>query len=298
MALRIGVDLGGSKIALAVLGPRGEVCWERRIATPQDDYPAILEAVARLIAAAEADVGARCSVGIGTPGAISPTSGLLRNANTTCLNQTPFKRDLEQRLGREVRMANDANCFALSEASDGAAKGAAAAFGVILGTGVGGGLVIHGRLLVGANAIGGEWGHTPLPAPLADELPGPPCYCGRRGCIETWLSGPALEREFARLAQRRLPADGIAACARAGDPDAEAALQRYEQRLARGLAQVINIVDPDVIVLGGGLSNIERWYENVPALLPAHVFSEHVATRLLPPVHGDASGVRGAARLW
>jgi fructokinase len=296
--MRLGIDLGGTKIAVAVLDEQGGIALQRRIDTPRGQYAATLDSIAGLIAAAEQELGERCSIGVGTPGAVSPTSGLLRNCNSTWLNFKPFKADLEQRLGREIRVANDANCFALSEASDGAASDAAVVFGVILGTGVGGGLVVNKRPLPGVNAIGGEWGHNPLPAPQPDELPGPDCYCGRRGCIEKWLAGPALERDFAELAGATLSARAIVARANGGDARAESALQRYEDRLARSLAHVINIVDPDAIVLGGGLSNVERLYRNVPSLWGGHVFSDHVATRLLPPVHGDASGVRGAAWLW
>ena len=295
---RLGIDLGGTKIAVAVLDEQGEVALQGRVDTPRDQYDATLERIAELIAAAEQKVGERCTVGVGTPGAVSPTSGLLRNCNSTWLNFKPFKADLEQRLGREIRVANDANCFALSEASDGAARDADVVFGVILGTGVGGGLVVDKRPVIGVNAIGGEWGHNPLPAPQPDELPGPACYCGRRGCIENWVAGPSLERDFAERAGETLSAAVIVARAGEGDPAAEAAMQRYEDRLARALAHVINIVDPDAFVLGGGLSNVKRLYENVPALWGAYVFSEHVATQMLPPVHGDDSGVRGAAWLW
>jgi len=296
--MRLGIDLGGTKIAVAVLDEGGETALARRIDTPRGQYEATLDSIADLIAAAERELGERCSIGVGTPGAVSPTSGLLRNCNSTWLNFKPFKADLEQRLGREIRVANDANCFALSEASDGAARDADVVFGVILGTGVGGGLVVGKRPLLGVNNIGGEWGHNPLPAPQPDELPGPDCYCGRRGCIEKWLAGPALERDFAELAGESLSAQAIVSRAVAGDAQAESVMQRYESRLARSLAQVINIVDPDAIVLGGGLSNVKRLYRGVTDLWSAHVFSDHVATRLLPPVHGDASGVRGAAWLW
>jgi len=295
---RLGIDLGGTKIAVAVLDERGEIALQRRIDTPREQYHATLDSIAGLITAAERELGEHCSIGVGTPGAVSPTTGLLRNANSTWLNFKPFKTDLEQRLGREIRVANDANCFSLSEASDGAASDADVVFGVILGTGVGGGLVVNKRLVIGVNAIGGEWGHNPLPAPQPDELPGPDCYCGRRGCIENWLAGPALERDFAQRFGERLTADAIAARAAEGDVHAESALHRYEERLARSLAHVINIVDPDAIVLGGGLSNIERLYRSVPVMWTEHVFSDHVATRLLPPLHGDAGGVRGAAWLW
>jgi fructokinase len=237
-------------------------------------------------------------VGIAMPGAISPATGLVKNANSTCLIGHRLDADLEAALGRPVRLANDANCFALSEASDGAAAGAHVVFGVILGTGVGGGIVVGGKVLVGPNAIAGEWGHSPLPAPRDDERPGPPCYCGRRGCIETFLSGPALSRDHRDATGRDWTAAQLAEAADAGDVRAVAALTRYAERLARGLAGVINLLDPDVIVLGGGLSGMTRLYGEVPRRWAEHVFSDHVATRLVPPMHGDSSGVRGAAWLW
>jgi fructokinase len=246
----------------------------------------------------EHETGRRGSVGIGTPGALSPASGLMRNSNSMELNGKPVRSDLETLLGREVRIANDANCFALSEAVDGAAAGAACVFGVIIGTGVGGGVVLHGRVWNGRNAIGGEWGHNPLPWPGEDELPGPDCYCGRRGCIETFLSGPGLERDYAALAGQPLRVPEIAALGGKLDAVAETALHRYEQRLARALAHIINVLDPDTIVLGGGVSNLERLYRNVPALWGGYIFSDVVTTQLLPPKYGAASGVRGAAWLW
>jgi fructokinase len=295
--VRIGVDLGGTKIEVIALDPAGEPLLRHRVAAPQGDYEATLMAVAGLVAEVEEALGARGVVGIGTPGAVSPFTGLLRNANSTWLNGRPLRRDLERVLGRPVAMANDANCFALSEATDGAGEGAQVVFGVIVGTGVGGGIVVHGRVLTGAHAIAGEWGHNPLPWPRDDERPGPACYCGRRGCIETWLSGPGLAREFRERTGRDLTPPRIVEAAAAGDGEAEAALARYEDRMARGLAHIINVLDPDVIVLGGGLSNIERLYENVPRRWGDYVFSDRVQTRLLPPVHGDSSGVRGAAWL-
>lgn len=297
--LRLGIDLGGTKIEILALAEDGRVLLRRRVATPQGDYAATVAAVADLVAAAEAELGERGTVGIGMPGAESRVSGLIKNANSTCLIGQPLRRDLEARLGREVRLANDANCFALSEAVDGAAAGAEVVFGVILGTGCGAGVVVGGRVLTGANAIAGEWGHNPLPWPRDHERPGPACYCGKHGCLETWLSGPGLARDLTQvLLGSALTAQAIAARAEAGDPDCQAALERYEDRLARGLAQVINVLDPDVIVLGGGLSNMARLYHNVPRRWGAYVFSDHVATRLVPPRHGDASGVRGAAWLW
>ena len=288
--MRIGVDLGGTKIEIIALGEDNSVLLRERVATPQGDYRATLTAIAGLVAQAEGKVGVRGTVGVGIPGAESRTSGLIKNANSTCLIGQPLKRDLEVLLQRDVRIANDANCFALSEAVDGAGAGASVVFGVILGTGVGGCIVIDGKVLTGANAIAGEWGHNylpPDPLPWAGGDVGPPlrgsgaepaCYCGRRGCIETYLSGPALAAD--------------------GGADDDAAMARYESRLALALAQVINILDPDVIVLGGGLSNLDRLYQSVPRLWGEHVFSDTVATRLLKHRHGDSSGVRGAAWLW
>ncbi|HEY3488174.1 MAG TPA: ROK family protein [Gammaproteobacteria bacterium] len=298
MGIRIGIDLGGSKIEGIALSPDGAVRAQRRVETPRGDYRKILRAIADVVIQLEAESGERGSIGIGTPGALSPASGLLRNSNSTELNGQAVHGDLEKLLGREIRIANDANCFALSEAVDGAAAGAGCVFGVILGTGVGGGIVVHGRVLHGRNAIGGEWGHNPLPWPQDDELPGTACYCGKHGCIETFLSGPGLQRDYAGLSGTERAASEIAVLSERHDTVAEAALRRYEQRLARALAQVINILDPDIIVLGGGLSNLERLYRNVPALWGAYVFSDVVATRLVPPKYGAASGVRGAAWLW
>ncbi len=296
--MRIGIDLGGTKIEGLALADDGRELDRRRIPAPRGNYEDSVRAVASLAAAIESTVNARGSVGIGVPGAISPATGLIKNANSTWLNGRPLQIDLAQAIGREVRLANDANCFALSEATDGAAAGARVVFGVIIGTGTGGGLVIDRQLVAGANAIAGEWGHNPLPAPDDDERPGPPCYCGRSGCIETFLSGPALARDHIALGGGELTAAEIAARADQGDPRASACLDRYARRFARAIASVINIVDPDAIVLGGGLSNIARLYELVPGLWGAHVFSDRVETRLLRAAHGDASGVRGAAWLW
>ncbi|MGE5467768.1 MAG: ROK family protein [Ignavibacteria bacterium] len=293
--MRIGIDLGGTKIEIVALGDNGAELLRRRVATPQGDYPATVAAVAALVRDAEAELGREGSVGVGIPGAESHVSGLIKNANSTWLIGRPLRQDLGTALGREVRLANDANCFALSEAADGAAAGAAVVFGVILGTGVGGGIVVGGRVLAGANGIAGEWGHNRLPG---DEEVWPGCYCGRSGCVETFLSGPGLARDHARQTGEALDPTGIVARAAAGDPACEATLRRYEERLARALAVVINILDPDAIVLGGGLSNLERLYANVPRLWGAQVFSDHVATRLLKNRHGDSSGVRGAAWLW
>ncbi|HSS29207.1 MAG TPA: ROK family protein [Usitatibacter sp.] len=296
--MRIGVDLGGTKIEAAALDPAGGIVARRRVATPVGDYDATVEAVGALVDAMEAEAGRRARVGIATPGARSLATGLMKNCNSTCLNGRPLEEDLEKRLGREVRMANDANCFALSEAVDGAGKGARVVFGVILGTGVGGGIVVDRRAIDGANAIAGEWGHNPLPLPTAHDHPLPSCYCGRRGCVETYLSGPALAADHALATGEGLDAEGIAARAAAGDARCAQTIERYAERLARALAGVVNMLDPDVIVLGGGLSSIDALYDRVPGLWRAHVFSDQVRTRLVRPVHGDSSGVRGAAWLW
>ena len=292
--MRLGVDLGGSKIEIIALGDDGGVLLRERVATPQGDYVATVMAVAGLVATAERKLDARGSVGVGIPGAELRASGLIKNANSTCLIGRPLKHDLEQALRREVRLANDANCFALSEAADGAGIGAQVVFGVILGTGVGGGIVVEGKILSGANAIAGEWGHNPMPGEQQKDT----CYCGRKDCVELYLSGPGLAADHRRATGSDVSAVEIANCAAVGDAGCEATLQRYEVRLACALSQVINILDPDVIVLGGGLSNMERLYENVPRLWGKHVFSDQVATKLLKHRHGDSSGVRGAAWLW
>lgn len=297
MSKAIGIDLGGTKIEIIALGEDGTELIRRRRPAPRDDYRATIEAIAGLIAGVEAELGETCTVGIGHPGAISPATGRLKNCNSTWLNGQSFDADMEKRLGRRIAFANDANCLGLSEATDGAGAGAAVVFTVILGTGVGGAIVMNGRVLSGANAIGGEWGHNPLPWPKDDERPGPDCYCGLRGCIETWLSGGGLASEHQRRTGEAIQAPEIIARADAGDPHAEATLQIYEDRLARGLASIINVIDPDVIVLGGGVSNVQRLYENVPRLWSRYAFSDQVATQLKPPMHGDSSGVRGAAWL-
>lgn len=296
--MRIGIDLGGTKIEIIALDDGGQTLARRRVATPQGDYAGTVAAVAGLVLGVEAELGRRGTVGVGMPGAPSRRSGLIKNANSTCLIGRPLAADLAAALGREVRLANDANCLALSEAGDGAAAGAEVVFGVIIGTGVGGGIAVRGQVVEGLNAIAGEWGHNPLPLPAGADLPLPPCYCCRAGCIETYLSGPGLASVHARERGRRLSPEAIVAAAAAGDPACEASLQAYEGRLARALAGVINILDPDVIVLGGGLSNLARLYESVPRLWLPHVFSDAVATRLVPALHGDSSGVRGAAWLW
>jgi len=324
--LRFGVDLGGTKIELIALDAGGREILRRRVPTPQHDYFATVAAVAALIQPAETELGQRGSVGVGTPGARSPATGLMKNCNSTCLNGKPLQQDLERALKRDVRLANDANCLALSEAADGAAAGADTVFGVILGTGVGGGVVVRGHVLNGVNAIAGEWGHSPLPwfqfaaAPSDRASTGqhpatgeailhpwpnpreldaaPACYCGKKGCIETWLSGPGFAADHVRYGGEDLPAHEIAQLANAGYGPCSATLARYEERLARALAGVINLLDPDVIVLGGGLSNIARLYDSVPRLWPRYVFSDRIDTKLVPPRHGASSGVRGAAWLW
>jgi fructokinase len=297
MTLALGIDLGGTKIEIIALADSGAVLLRRRRRSPQGSYADTLNAIRALVLEAEAELGLEGTLGLGTPGAISPASGLLKNSNSTWLSGRPLDRDLAALLERPIALANDADCLALSEATDGAAAGAPSVFAVILGTGVGGGLAIHGRVLAGPNAIAGEWGHNPLPWPGPSELPGPPCYCGLRGCIETWLSGPGLARDYRAATGIERLSPAIVAAAAGGDEEAEAALRRYEDRLARGLATVINLLDPATIVLGGGVSNLGRLYTSVPALWQRYVFSDTVRTRLVPPVHGDSSGVRGAAWL-
>jgi fructokinase len=297
-SLRLGIDLGGSKIEIVALDASGTERLRRRVPTPKEDYAATLASVAALVGAAERDLQASGTVGIGTPGSISRANGLLRGSNSVCLNGQPIRHDLEAVLGRPVRITNDANCFALSEATDGAGAGAGVVFGAILGTGVGSGIVVHGRVLDGPNAIAGEWGHNPLPWPRDDERPGLRCFCGQHGCIETFVSGPGLARDHEAVTGEPLDVPQIVTGAAAGEASCNATLERYEGRLARALAHVINIVDPDVVVLGGGLSNIERIYENVPRLWGRWVFSDRVDTRLARNAHGDSSGVRGAAWLW
>lgn len=296
--IKIGIDLGGTKIELIALDGTGVELMRRRVATPQGDYPATLECIHRMVLEAWEKLGEEASLGFGTPGAISKATGLLKNSNSTCLNGKPLLEDLQIALGRPIRIANDADCFALSEATDRAAAGAGIVFGVILGTGVGAGIVINGRLLSGPNAIAGEWGHNPLPWPRDDERPGPSCYCGLQGCIETFLSGPGLSRSHFESTRQRLTAVEIVNHAEKGDVGCERSLKIYEDCLARALAHIINILDPDVIVLGGGLSNILRLYANIPKLWGRYVFSDRVDTLLVPPKYGDSSGVRGAAWLW
>jgi fructokinase len=286
MSLRIGIDIGGTKIEALALDPTGREVFRKRAPTPRGDYAATIAVVASLVN--EAGEG---TVGVGIPGALSRVTRLVKNANSTWLIGKPLKQDLEKALHRQIKIENDANCFALSEAVDGAGKGAAVVFGVILGTGVGGGIVVDGKVLQGANAIAGEWGHNPLPLPNANDLPLPGCYCGRAGCIETYLSGPGLSRDHEQATGKRRSPEEIVSL---GDQS----LERYVERLARALACVINVLDPDVIVLGGGMSNVATLYTEVPRLWSRYVFSDRVATRLARPVHGDSSGVRGAAWLW
>jgi fructokinase len=292
---RLGIDLGGTKTEIAALGKQGEVLLRTRIPTPRG-YDAVVAAIAGLVRQVEADLGGTGTVGVGIPGSISPATGLVRNANSNTLNGHPFDRDLTSALGREVRVANDANCFALSEAVDGAGAGREVVFGVIIGTGCGGGVIVGGRVLNGLNGVGGEWGHNPLPWPVATEVPGPQCWCGQHGCLETMLAGPGLAADCDGPGAH--DASTIPARARAGDAVAQAALNRHTDRLARALAQVVNLLDPDAIVLGGGLSNMEHLYVDVPRLLPRHVFSDVCTTPVLKNLHGDSSGVRGAAWLW
>lgn len=297
--MRIGIDLGGTKIEAIAIDAQGAEKFRRRVATPQGDYDGTVRAVVNLVKQIETELHlCDAKVGIGMPGALAPGSGMIKNSNSVCLNGKPFDRDMAKALGRPVKLANDANCFTLSEATDGAAAGAEVVFGVIIGTGTGGGIVAHGKILSGPNAIAGEWGHNPLPWPRDEERPGYKCYCGKSGCIETFLSGPGIARDF--LAATGKPATGseISNLAAQNDASAEVCFQRYEDRLARGLSSIINVLDPDVIVLGGGVSNNIRLYENVPRLWSKYVFSDRVATKLVKAKHGDSSGVRGAAWLW
>lgn len=296
--MRIGVDLGGTKIEVIALDNSGQALLRYRVPTPAGDYDQTVHAVGDLVRDVERKLGKSGTVGIATPGALSTRSDLLKNSNSTVLNGRPLRHDIAEYLDRPIRMENDANCFTLSEAADGAATGAYAVFGVILGTGVGGGLVVNGQLLAGRNRIAGEWGHNPLPWPAQNELPGHPCYCGKAGCIETFLSGAGLTREYTRQTQTPLTAAEIAAASVAGDEKARKALRVYRDRLARGLASVINIVDPDVIVLGGGLSNIEAVYDGLHRLVAQYAFSDVIDTKIVRAAHGDSSGVRGAAWLW
>ena len=294
--LRIGIDLGGTKIEGIAINSDGEIAVRKRIDTPRGDYHQILHSIVSLVN--DIAAGRNFTLGIGTPGAISPTTGLLRNSNTTELNGQPIQSDLQALLQQPIKISNDANCFALSEAVDGAAAGKDIVFGVIIGTGTGAGIAIHGRPLLGKNAIAGEWGHNPIPWPTEEEIPGPQCYCGKSGCIETFLSGPGFSHEFVRQSGNSIKAEQIVELAEQGDPGATIVVNKYIDRLARSLAHVINILDPDVIVLGGGMSNIQMLYTEVPKIWKNYVFSDAVTTQLIAPQHGDSSGVRGAAWLW
>lgn len=297
--MRIGIDLGGTKIAGIVLTTDGRTRAEHRVSTPRDDYAGTLAAIAGLVASLEAEAGITGgSVGIGMPGAISPATGLIKNANSTWLNGRPFEADLTKALGRPIRIENDANCLAVSEATDGAGAGAHLVWAVILGTGVGSGIAIDGRPLSGRSRVAGEWGHNPLPWPRDDERPGPACYCGRHGCIETWLSGPALAADHARRTGQALTGEAIVATMRAGEPSAKGTFAVFLDRMGRGIAHVVNILDPDVIVLGGGLSTVPELVAGLPAAIGPHVFSDVFDTPVRASLHGDASGVRGAAWLW
>ncbi len=296
--MRIGIDLGGTKIEGIALDDLGQTRVRRRVTAPRGDYGATLRAVTGLVAVIESELTTVATIGVGIPGTISPATGLVKNSNSTWLNGTRLAHDLPKLLERPVRFANDANCFALSEATDGAAAGASSVFGVIVGTGTGGGIAIDGRVLVGTNAIAGEWGHNSLPWPRPGESPGNGCYCGRSGCIETFLSGPGLSRDYEAASGNKATPEEIVAAAARGELDATLCLERYEDRFARALASVINVVDPEVIVLGGGLSNVDRLYSTIPSRLGAFVFSDVVATRVVRAMHGDSSGVRGAAWLW
>lgn len=295
--MHIGIDLGGTKIEVLLLDTGGRECFRKRVPTPQGQYDATLQTIRALVEQAEQQAAQVCTLGIGTPGAISPATGLMKNSNSVVLNGRPVRDDLENVLQRKIRIENDANCFTLSEATDGAGAGATVVLGVIVGTGTGAGIIVHGQILTGANAIGGEWGHNPLPWPQPDELPGKPCYCGQHGCIETWLSGPGFEAEYRLASGVACTSAEIVQLAAQGDVLAEQQLQAYEERMAKSLAHIINVLDPNVIVLGGGMSNIQRLYLNVPQRWGKYVFSDQVSTRLLAPRFGDSSGVRGAAWL-
>lgn len=298
--MRIGIDLGGTKIEGIALDNTGEELYRKRISSPQNSYQNTLNAIVTLIKEIESEMHKMGSVGIGIPGTISPQTGLVKNANSTWLIGQPLKTDLESLLKREIRIENDANCFVVSEATDGAAKNANIAFGVILGTGTGGGIYVSGQSIIGVNAIAGEWGHNPLPWPAPNELPGRDCYCGQQGCIETWLSGTgfALDHKTFNNFNEIVDAKEIVSLANSGDKKSQATLQRYEERLAKSLASIINVIDPEAIVLGGGMSNIQSLYKNVPKLWGKYIFSDYISTKLTPPKHGDSSGVRGAAWLW
>jgi fructokinase len=296
--MRLGIDLGGTKIEILALDEGGRVLLRERVATPKRDYAATVRAMRDLVIAAESTLGAHGSLGVAIPGTISPRSGLVKNANSTALIGHPLDKDLSEALSRAVRIANDANCFVLSEATDGAAADREIVFGIIAGTGVGGGVCVNGRVLTGAHAIAGEWGHNPLPRPRADEVPGPPCYCGRNGCIESWCSGPAVSAQFEAKTGRAIPAHEVSALAAGGDAIASAIIESFLDRFARAIAHLVNILDPDTIVLGGGLSNIDMLYRELPRRVESYAFMPEGETRIVRNVHGDSSGVRGAAWLW
>ena len=296
--IRIGIDLGGTKIEALAIDRAGRELARHRVSTPRHDYEGSIRIMAGLVQQLEAETGRTGTVGVGIPGSISAVTGLVKNANSVWLNGQPLDRDLSAAMDRPVRCVNDANCLAVSEATDGAGAGAAVVFAAILGTGCGSGIAFHARTHGGPNGIAGEWGHNPLPWPNADEVPGPSCYCGKRGCLETWISGSGLEDDYERTVGTRRKGPEILALSAGGDAAAEAAVRRYESRLTRGLAHVINVLDPDVIVLGGGMSRIERLYPAITAQLPDFVFGKEFATPIRPAQHGDSSGIRGAAWLW
>ena len=296
--MRLGIDLGGTKIEIVALAAGGQVLLRERVATPKRDYPATIKAMRDLVAAAESKLGTHGSLGVAIPGTLSPQTGLVKNANSTALIGHPLDKDLAEALSRPVRIANDANCFVLSEATDGAAAGREIVFGIIAGTGVGGGVCVNGRVLTGAHAIAGEWGHNPLPRPRADEVPGPPCYCGRNGCIERWCSGPAVSAQFEAKTGRAVAAHEVVALAGAGDAVASAIIETFLDRFARAIAHLVNILDPDTIVIGGGLSNIDMLYRELPRRVESYAFTPEGETRIVKNKHGDSSGVRGAAWLW
>lgn len=298
--MRIGIDLGGTKIEGIALDETGEELYRKRIESPQENYQDTLSAIVKLVTDIENETNFIGSVGVGIPGTISPQTDLVKNSNSTWLIGKPLHTDLESLLERKIKIENDANCFVVSEATDGAAKDAEVVFGVIIGTGTGGGVYVRGQSIIGANAIAGEWGHNSLPWPTAEELPGRECYCGKKGCIETWLSGPgfANDHNLRNYQPQTKTAIDIVSLALEGDQYAQESLRYYEDRLAKSLASIINVIDPDVIVLGGGMSNTKQLYKNVPKLWDEYVFSDHVTTQLVPPKHGDSSGVRGAAWLW
>lgn len=296
--LRIGIDLGGSKIEVIALDQQGNELFRQRVATPKDDYLATIQSIANLVDLTERKLNQACTVGICTPGSLSPKSQLLRNSNSTCLNQQPFKQDIENLLAREIRMSNDANCFALSEATDGSAKEAQIVFGVIIGTGCGGGIVINKQVVDGPNSIGGEWGHNALPWPEENEIQATHCWCGQFDCIETYLSGTAFEKDYHRNCGQTMSAEQIIHAAEKRNNCALEVIACYEQRLAKSLAMIVNIIDPHAIVLGGGMSNVTRLYKNIPRLWDKYIFSDYIGTQLLSPKYGDSSGVRGAAWLW